>query len=91
MSSQRNPGSSEEAIQVGQRDIFEKFGILFTDVKEGRASTEMTLKPQYRNVYGMPYSGIMFHLADITSGMAFLRAVGNGVTVSGNVNFFAGS
>ena len=43
MSDQRNPESSEEAIQVGQRDIFEKFGILFTDVKEGRASSEMTL------------------------------------------------
>ena len=69
MSDQRNPESSEEAIQVGQRDIFEKFGILFTDVKEGRASSEMTLKPQHRNVYGMPYGGIMFHLADITSGI----------------------
>lgn len=91
MSDQRNPESSEEAIQVGQRDIFEKFGILFTDVKEGRASSEMTLKPQHRNVYGMPYGGIMFHLADITSGMAFLSAGGNGVTVSGNVNFLRGA
>ena len=36
MSDQRNPESSEEAIQVGQRDIFEKFGILFTDVKGGQ-------------------------------------------------------
>ena len=51
----------------------------------------MTLKPQHRNVYGMPYGGILFHLADITSGMAFLSAGGNGVTVSGNVNFLRGA
>jgi uncharacterized protein (TIGR00369 family) len=51
----------------------------------------MTLTPQHWNVYGLPYGGIMFHLADITSGMAFLSAGGNGVTVSGNVNYLRGA
>lgn len=85
------PKTSEEAIKAGQQDIFEKFGILFTDVREGRASSEIPLAPQHRNVYGLPYGGIMFHLADITAGMAFLGAGGNGVTVNGNVNYLRGA
>ena len=91
MNNPRIPQYSEEAIRAGQQDIFDKFGILFTGVEEGEASSEMALKDQHWNVYGLPYGGFLFHLADITAGMAFLSAGGNGVTVSGNVNFLRGA
>ena len=91
MNSPHIPQFSEEAIRAGQLDILDKFGILFTGVEEGKASSEMALTDQHRNVYGLPYGGFLFHLADITAGMAFLSAGGNGVTVSGNVNFLRGA
>ena len=91
MFNQNLPQTSEEAIRVGQQDIYEKFGIAFSGVEEGKAHGELILTSEHRNVYGVPYGGVMFHLADITAGMAFLSAGGNGITVSGNVNYLRGA
>ena len=91
MSDQHNPKSSEEAILVGQKDLYDKFGITFSKVENGKAFSELVLATTHKNFYGVPYGGLMFHLADITAGMAFLSAGGNGVTVSGNVNYLRGA
>lgn len=84
-------GDYEERIQRAGRELFDKFGIVYTEVKDGTACGELELQPQHRNLYGIPYGGFLFTLADNTAGMAFLSAGGNGVTVSGNVNYLRGA
>ena len=91
MSDQHNPESSEEAILVGKNDLYNKFGITFSKIENGRAFSELVLTALHKNFYGVPYGGLMFHLADVTAGMAFLSAGGNGVTVSGDVNYLRGA
>ncbi len=85
------PKNSEDAISVAKQVIWEKFGISFSTVENGTACGELTLNPRYLNFYGVPFGGILFNLADNTAGMAFLSAGGNGVTVSGNVNYLRGA
>lgn len=91
MTEKQLPGNSEEAIRIGRKDLFDKFGIRFSRVADGKADSELELQPEHRNFYGVPYGGVMFHLADNTAGMAFLSAGGNGVTVNGNVNYLRGA
>ena len=91
MNQQHTPASSAEAIELGKKDIFEKYGITFSAVENGEAASELILAPHHRNFYGVPYGGVMFHLADNTAGMAFLSAGGNGVTASGNVSYYRGA
>ena len=85
------PNTSEEAIEIARQDIEKKYGIVFPTVENGFACGEFPLSDERRNFYGIPYGGMMFHLADITSGMAFLSVGGNGITVSGNVNYLRGA
>ena len=84
-------GDYKERIQRASRELFDKFGIVYTEVKDGTACGELELQPQHRNLYGIPYGGFLFTLADNTAGMAFLSAGGNGVTGSGNVNYLRGA
>ncbi|MBO6093041.1 MAG: PaaI family thioesterase [Oscillospiraceae bacterium] len=85
------PRTSEDAISVAKQIIWEKFGISFSTVENGTACGELILNPRYLNFYGVPFGGVLFNLADNTAGMAFLSAGGNGVTVSGNVNYLRGA
>lgn len=81
----------EKRIQEARQEIQGKFGICFSEAENGTACGEMSIQPQHRNLYGIPYGGVMFNLADNTAGMAFLSAGGNGITVSGNVNYLRGA
>ena len=83
--------TDEDIIQTASMELFEKFGIVYTDARNGTACGELILQPEHRNLYGIPYGGILFNLADNTAGMAFLSAGGNGVTVSGNVSYLRGA
>lgn len=85
------PKNSEEAIRMGLRDIEDKFGISFLKIADGEAESEAPLLSKHRNFYNMPYGAVLFNLADNTAGMAYLSTGGNGVTVSGNVNYLRGA
>ncbi|MBQ3373799.1 MAG: PaaI family thioesterase [Oscillospiraceae bacterium] len=85
------PKSSEDAISVAKQALWEKFEISFSTVENGTACGELILNAKHLNFYGVPFGGILFNLADNTAGMAFLSAGGNGVTVSGNVNYLRGA
>jgi uncharacterized protein (TIGR00369 family) len=89
--SPENTEGFEKRIQEAVREIEGKFGIHFPEAENGKACGELILQPQHRNLYGIPYGGVMFNLADNTAGMAFLSAGGNGITVSGNVNYLRGA
>ena len=88
---QENTRIDEKRIQEAQQEMQNKFGIVFSAVENGNACGELILQTQHRNLYGIPYGGIMFNLADNTAGMAFLSAGGNGITVNGNVNYLRGA
>ena len=81
----------EQRIREASQEIQGKFGICFSEAENGTACGEMNIQPKHRNLYGIPYGGVMFNLADNTAGMAFLSAGGNGITVSGNVNYLRGA
>lgn len=76
-----------EIIRRGISDIKEKFGFEITVTGEGTAESVLELQERHWNLYGMPYGGVQFNMADLTSGAAFLSAGGVGVTACGHVNF----
>ena len=88
---ERFTGINEQRIRESKQEILDKFGIIFPIVENGTATGELNIQPMHRNLYGIPYGGVMFNLADNTAGMAFLSAGGNGITVSGNVNYLRGA
>ncbi len=83
--------TSEEALQSGLPDIESKFGIHFQSIGKGEAISELTLTEAHRNMYGIPYGGVLFTLADNTAGVAFLSAGGLGVTINGTANYLRGA
>ena len=85
------PADSAEVIRIARKEILEKFGISFSELKDGSAVATVRILPEHRNFYGIPYGGFLFNLADNTAGMAFLSAGGNGITVSGNVSYYRGA
>ena len=77
----------ENLAETAKQDLKKKYGIVFTEISGGSVTGELPLKEEYVNMYGIPYGGMMFHLADVTAGMAFVSAGGYGVTVSGTADF----
>lgn len=80
-----------EALKILRYDIEKKAGFKFIRVDNGEAVSELILQEHHKNPYGIPYGGVLFTMADDTSGVAFLSAGGNGVTVNGHVDYLRGS
>ncbi len=79
------------ALDVLKNDIECKTGFRFIEIGEGRAVSELELQEYHFNPYGIPYGGVLFTMADDTSGVAFLSAGGNGVTINGHVDYLRGA
>ena len=80
-----------EALNKLKNDIECKTGFRFIKIEDGIAISELELHDEHFNPYGIPYGGVLFTMADDTSGVAFLSAGGNGVTVNGHVDYLRGS
>ena len=80
-----------DALNTLKSDIEAKTGFKFLKVEDGIAVSELELQAEHFNPYGIPYGGVLFTMADDTSGVAFLSAGGNGVTVNGHVDYLRGS
>ncbi|MBQ7560041.1 MAG: PaaI family thioesterase [Synergistaceae bacterium] len=80
-----------EALNKLKNDIECKTGFRFIKIEDGIAVSELELEEEHFNPYGIPYGGVLFTMADDTSGVAFLSAGGNGVTVNGHVDYLRGS
>ena len=80
-----------EALNTLKKDIECKTGFRFIKIEDGTAVSELELEEEHFNPYGIPYGGVLFTMADDTSGVAFLSAGGNGVTVNGHVDYLRGS
>lgn len=82
---------SQNALKILTEDIEKKAGFTFLHIGDGKAVSELVLQEEHMNPYGIPYGGVLFTMADDTSGVAFLSAGGNGVTVNGHVDYLRGS
>lgn len=82
---------SAQALEILKADIEHKTGLNFISINDGIAISELELREEHLNPYGIPYGGVLFTMADDTSGVAFLSAGGNGVTVNGHVDYLRGS
>ena len=80
-----------ETLEKAKKDILEKFNIEIVKAESGKAVCELRLLEGHVNFYGIPYGGVLFNLADITAGIAYLSAGGNGITLSGHVDFMRGA
>ncbi|MBR6900912.1 MAG: PaaI family thioesterase [Synergistaceae bacterium] len=80
-----------EALNKLKNDIECKTGFRFIKIEDGIAVSELELSEEHFNPYGIPYGGVLFTMADDTSGVAFISAGGNGVTVNGHVDYLRGS
>ena len=80
-----------EALNKLKNDIECKTGFRFIKIEDGIAVSELELEEEHFNPYGIPYGGVLFTMADDTSGVAFLSAGRNGVTVNGHVDYLRGS
>ena len=53
------PADSAEAIAIAQKEILEKFGTSFSELKDGSAVATVRILPENRNFYGIPYGGFL--------------------------------
>ena len=68
-------------------------GIVATFLEEGHSVIEVDVKPEHKNIWGIPHGGLLFAIADVASGLA-AHSVHEGahvVTASSNVNFLFAS
>ncbi len=82
---------NQEALEKLKNDIECKTGFRFVKIGDGVAISELELHEEHFNPYGIPYGGVLFTMADDTSGVAFISAGGNGVTVNGHVDYLRGA
>ena len=65
---------NQEALKRLKDDIECKTGFRFIKIENGIAISELELEDEHVNPYGIPYGGVLFTMADDTSGIAFLSA-----------------
>ncbi len=81
----------DKALDICINQINKHFGIEFLKAENGEAVAELKLEERHKNLFGIPYGGVLFNLADCTTGMAFISLGRPGVTVSASVNFMRGT
>ena len=79
-----------KALEVCIKQINKHFNINFLKAENGEAVAELELEERHKNLFNIPYGGVLFNLADCTTGMAFISLGRPGVTVSASVNFMRG-
>lgn len=71
----------------GQNDFRMAMGIRFLERENGHARAEMEIESWHINVLGIIHGGVLFTLADTTSGAAAATHGGRVTTVNSNINF----
>lgn len=62
-------------------------GIRYLEAKNGLARSELVLRPEHYNYMGIVYGGTLYHVGDLTAGIAFMSRGGRGVTVTGEMQY----
>lgn len=78
---------SRKFVEIAVKNVEENCDFRFLEVDDGFARTELDVEPRHKNGLGIVYGGILYHMADLTSGCAFLSAGGYGPTVNGDMQF----
>jgi acyl-CoA thioesterase len=77
--------SFEEVVEK----LKDSYGIKFSVIQDGYVRSEMEIRPEYINPLGIVYGSMLYHLADVSSGVAFMSAGGSGPTASGDMQFIS--
>lgn len=76
------------ALGPGAVDFRDKIGMVTLERRPGYAKCEIKIEPWHLNVLGVIHGGVLFTLADTTSGTAAAASSEYRVTtVSGNINY----
>ncbi len=77
---------------TNHRDPYnETNGIRAVTLEEGRSVVEAAVLPEHKNIWGMPYGGLLFAVADVAAGIA-ADSVCEGmhiVTAGSSIHFIA--
>lgn len=81
----------KEIMKQAMKSAGESGGIRFIDAADGYARAELELRPEHLNFMRIVYGGTLYHLADVTAGIAFMSAGGLGATITGDMQFLSGA
>lgn len=78
---------TKRLVEIAVKNAEKNCDFRFLEVNDGFARTEMMVTPKHKNGLGIVYGGLLYHMADLTCGGAYLSAGGYGPTVSGDMQF----
>lgn len=80
-----------DTLTEGMKKVEERFGFHYTECKDGHAVSVLDVEERHLNFMNIVYGGIMFNMADLTCGAAFLSAGGCGATIDANMQYLSSS
>ncbi len=83
--------SVEENLREISDHAKNKFGITVTYAENGTATGEIDITEAHTNAYEIAFGGVVFNLADIMAGVAFISAGCFGPTISGTIDYMNGA
>ncbi len=83
--------STQEAIDELSSLAEEKFGLVVTYAKDGIAKGELNITEEHTNAFDIAFGGVVFNLADILAGVAFLSGGSYGPTITGTIDYMTGA
>ncbi len=83
--------SMEESLHEIAALSKEKFGLVITSAKDGVATGEIDITEAHTNAYEIAFGGVVFNLADILAGAAFISAGSYGPTITGTIDYMTGA
>lgn len=77
-------------VTKAAENIWANCGIRCIWLEKGCVRAELAIGPEHKNPLGLIYGGLLYNLADLVCGVAYLTMGGYGPTVSGDMQFIRG-
>lgn len=74
-------------VRNNNNPFAEMLGITLTEIREGSAVAEMSIRHEYTNPVGSSHGGVLFTIADVAAGAAAASFGNYAVTVSSEYHF----
>ena len=78
-------------VMEAAQNVRTNCNICCTRLEEGLVRAQLVIGPEHRNPLGLVYGGILYNLADLVCGMAFMTVGRFGPTISGDMQFISGT
>lgn len=80
-----------DILEQNLTEIRKLFGIEFLKIQPGYTKSHLKVKAEHMNYLNVVYGGVLFNMADLTSGIAFISDGAIGATASGIMEFLSGA